>query len=197
MRSLPLAALALVCAVLGIQVAAGGGSFEPLHPADPCAARKVTSQADGIDGLTERLVLLGIDAAACRLHVTRETLTLDLADPASRTDAQVGALHDGLRSAVRRMKADGTLPPASDLVDEALDAMDLNRLLKAAIRALPDSVVNAALKTDDILLRTVDNLDLRDLLAHLDDPDDLQREIERAVTPAVRDSLEARILGLV
>ena len=28
----------------------------------------VTSQADGIDGLTERLVLLGIDGAACRLR---------------------------------------------------------------------------------------------------------------------------------
>ena len=60
--------------VLGVQLAHGGGEFEPLRPADPCAARTVTSQADGIDGLSERLVLLGLDGAACRLHVSREAL---------------------------------------------------------------------------------------------------------------------------
>ena len=76
---LPVAALVLVACVLGIQVANGGGSFVPLQPADPCVARDVASQADGIDGLTERLVLLGLDGAACQLGVSREALTLELA----------------------------------------------------------------------------------------------------------------------
>jgi hypothetical protein len=194
---LPAVALALASAVLGVQLANGGGTFEPLHPADPCVARAVTSRADGIDGLTERLVLLGIDGAACRLHVSREALTLELAQTSNPTDAEVDALHEGLLSAVRRMKDDGTLPPASELVDEALDSTDLNGFLKAAIRALPDSVVDAALKTDDVLTRTIDDLDLRTLLANLDSQHTLDQQIDAAVTRAVKESLVARLRNLV
>lgn len=194
---LPALAIVLVSAVLGVQVAYGGGSFEPLEPADPCAARTVTSRADGIDGLTERLVLLGIDGAACRLGVSREALTLELAQPGTRTDAEIAALHDGLLDAVRRMEEDGTLPPASDLVDDALDNADLNPLLEAAIRALPDSVVDAALKTDDILTRAIDDIDLPTLLANLDDRETLDHQVEAAVTQAVEESLAARLEGLL
>jgi hypothetical protein len=85
MVGLPVVALVLVCGVLGVQVAHGGGEFEPLQPADPCVARTVTSQAEGLDGLTERLVLIGIDEAACTLGVSREALTLELAQPGPRT----------------------------------------------------------------------------------------------------------------
>ena len=74
---------------------------------------------------------------------------------------------------------------------------DLNRFLKAAIRALPDSVVNAALKTDDVLLRTVDDLDLRELLGNLEDQGDLNAQLETAVTQAVKDSLADRVRDLV
>ena len=95
------------------------------------------------------------------------------------------------------MKADGSLPPASDLVDEALDNTDLNGFLKAAIRALPDSVIDAALKTDDVLTRTIDDLDLRTLLANLDDQHDLNQQINAAVTQAVKDSLVARLRDLL
>ena len=194
--ALPALALVLVAAVLGVQLVQGGGRFEPLRPADPCVARDVTSQVDGIEGLTERLVLLGVDAAACDLRVGREALTLELAQR-EPTDAQVEALHDGLIAAVGRMRDDGTLPPASALVDEALDSADLNGLLEAAIRALPDAVVDAALKTDDVLVRAVDGLDLRELLASLDDTDDLNRQLEAAITRAVQDSLEARVRDLI
>jgi hypothetical protein len=194
---LPAVALALVGGVLGVQVAHGGGEFEPLHPADPCVARKVTSQAEGIDALTERLVLLGIDGAACRLHVSREAFTLQLAQTTDPTDAEVDALHDGLLDAVRRMKADGSLPPASDLVDEAMDNADLNRFLEAAIKALPDSVINAAVKMDDVLTRTIDGLDLRSILANLDDQEDLTRQMNAAVNEAVKDSVIARLKGLL
>jgi len=194
---LPALALALVGGVLGIQLANGGGSFEPLEAADPCVERTVTSVSDGIDGLTERLVLLGIDGAACRLNVSREALTLELAQTENPTDAQVEALHDGLLSAVDRMQDDGSLPPASELVDEALDSADLNGFLETLIRALPDSVVDAALKTDDVLTRAIDMLDLRTLLANVDDQDDLNAQVEAAVTQAVKDSLTARLQDLV
>jgi hypothetical protein len=197
MVALPAVALALVGGVLGVQVAHGGGDFEPLHSADPCIARHVTSQAEGIDALTERLVLLGIDGAACRLHVSREAFTLELAQPGPRTDAQVDALRAGLLGAVRRMKDDGSLPPASDLVDEAMDNADLNRFLEIAIRALPDAVIDAAVKMDDVLTRTINDLDLRSMLADLDDEQDLNRQLNDAVNRAVKDSIVARLKGLL
>ena len=194
---LPSLAVVLVSGVLGIQLAHGGGSFEPLRPADPCAVRDVTSQAGGIEGLTERLVLLGLDGAACRLHVSREALTLELAQAGTPSDAEIVALHAGLLDAVRRMKDAGTLPPASALVDEALDSADLNDFVRAAIRALPDSVIDAALKTDDVLTRTIDNLDLRALLADVDDRQSLDQQLDAAVTQAVRDSLTGRLRDLL
>ncbi len=177
--SLPAAALVLVGSVLGVQVAYGGGSFEPLQPADPCATRTVTSQSDGIDGLTERLVLIGLDNAACTLGVSREALTLELAQTGNPTDAQVEALHQGLLDAVDQMAADGTLPPASDLVDEALESADLPDFVKTIIRALPDSVIDAALKTDDVLTRSIDDLDIRTLLTE-------HRRPGRAEPPGLR-----------
>ena len=194
---LPALALVLVGGVLGIQLANGGGSFEPLKAADPCVARTVTSVSDGIDGLTERLVLLGIDGAACRLGISREALTLELAQTEDPSDAQIEALHEGLLSAVDRMQDDGSLPPASELVDEALESADLNDFVKTLIRALPDSVVDAALKTDDVLTRAIDELDLRTLLANVDDQDDLNEQVEAAVTEAVKDSLVARLQDLI
>jgi hypothetical protein len=194
--ALPALAVALVAGVLGIQLAYGGASYEPLRPADPCAERTVTSESEGIDALTERLVLIGIDEAACRLGVSREALTLELAQT-EPTDEQVDALHDGLLAAVDRMDADGTLPPASDLVDEALDNADLNGFLEAVIRALPASVVDAALKTDDVLSRAIDDLDLRALLDDVDDADALNKQVSAAVEQAVKDSLLARLRDLV
>lgn len=193
---MPAAALALVGGVLAVQLASGGGTFEPLRTADPCAARAVTSRADGIDGLTERLVLLGLDAAACRLRVSRESLTLELGRPGARSDAEVDALREGLLAAVRRLEDDGDLPPASELVDEALDEADLNGLLETAIRALPDAAVDAALTTDDVLVRAIEDLDVRALLENLDDSDELDAQLESAITQAVVDSLAARLRDL-
>jgi hypothetical protein len=191
-------AAALVCAVLGVQFASGGGDFTPTPAANPCVHRTVTPVSTGIEGLGENLVLLGLDGAACRLGVTREALVLQLArSNNSPTDAQIDALRAGLLDAVNRMKADGTLPPASELTDEALDNSNLNGFLKAAIRALPDSLINSALKTDDVLRRTINDLDLRALLANLDNPDDLTRQLNAAVTKAVKDSLIARLRSLL
>ncbi len=194
---LPVVAVVLVSGVIGVQVANGGGRYEPLRPPDACVERPVTSQVDGIDGLTERLVLIGVAGAACTLGISREQLTLDIARGDDPTGAQVEALRRGLLAAVRQMKADGSLPPASDLLDEALDSANLNGLLERAIRALPDSVVDGALKTDDVLVRAIDDLDVRALLSDLDDQDDLERQVTAAVTTAVEDSLKTRLRDLL
>lgn len=194
---LPLIALVLVAGVLGVQVANGGGAYEPLQPADACSEQVVTSQAEGIEGLTEQLVLLAVADAACALGVTREALTLELARSGAVTDAQVDALREGLRSAVAQLESDGALPLVSELVDEVLDSTDLNSVLDFAIRALPDSLVDGALKTDDVLLRAIDDLDLRALLSNLDDQGDLNRQVEAAVTQAVKDSLLDRVRDII
>lgn len=190
---LPIAALILVAGVIGVQLANGGGTYEPLRSADACAERTVTSQAEGINGLAERLVLLGIDGAACELGVSREALTLQIAQSGARGDTEVDALRAGLLNAVRQMKADGTLPQASELVDEALDSANLNGLLEKAIRVIPDSAINKVLKTDDVLTRAINDLDLPELLANLDNQDDLEKQIEIAVTGAVEESVKARL----
>lgn len=188
---------ALIGVVLGVQVVRGGGDFVPLSAVDPCSVRSVTSVSTGIDGLSERLVLLGLDRAACRLGVTREAFLLRLAQQREPTAAQVTAVRAGLNQAVDQLQKNGALPPASDLTDQALDRSNLNGLLKAAIRALPDSVIDNAVKTDDVLHRTIDNLDLRALLTNLSNPDLLTRQVDNAVTDAVKQSLEARLRGLL
>lgn len=195
--ALPALAAALAGAVIGVQVANGGGDFSPARAADPCAARYVTSASTGIEALGERLVLIGLDGAACRLGVSRESLVLQLAQPGERTEAQIEAMRAGLLEAVQRMQDDGALPASSSLVDEAVDESDLNALLKLGIRALPDSLIDGALKTDDVLRRAIEGLDLRRLLAELDDPDALTRQIDSAVTEAVKDSLVARLRDLL
>jgi len=195
--ALPVIGAALIGGVLAVQVARGGGEFVPLPPVNPCSVRSVTSVSTGLDGLSERLVLLGLDRAACRSGVTREAFLLRLAQQREPTAAQVSALRVGLNQAVDQMKRNGELPPASDLTDEALDRSNLNGLVKAAIRALPDSFINNAVKTDDVLHRTIDRLDLRALLTNLSNPDVLTEQVDNAVTDAVKQSLEARLRGLL
>ena len=195
--ALPAAAVVLVAVVLGIQLAYGGGSYEPLPAADPCVDRAVTSQSEGIDALAEQLVLVGVDAAACLLGVGREELVLDLAQDGEPSDEQIDALRSGLLSAVGELRDAGSLPPASELVDEAIEQADLSGWLKALIGAVPDSVVDAALTTDDVLVRAIGELDLRVLLENVDDQADLDAQIEAAVTEAVKDSLIARVRDLI
>jgi len=195
--ALPLTALALVAVVIGTQVAAGGGSFTPLRPTSPCQVRDVTSVSTGLDGITERVVLLGLDRAACRLGTTREALVLQLAQSGQHSDAEIAALRAGLLAAVDRMEADGTLPPASDLVDEAVSRSNLNGFLKVAITALPASVVNSALSTGEVLRGTINGLDLRAVLANLGNPDDLTQQINGAVTTAVEQALLAKLRSLL
>jgi hypothetical protein len=195
--ALPAIAALLVSGVLGVQLANGGGDFAPTRAADPCVHRTVTSVSTGIEGLGERLVLLGLDGAACRLGMTREALTLELAQSRTPTEDQVTALRGGLLEAVDRMKADGSLPPAAELTDEALDNSDVNIFIKTAIRALPDALINSALKTDDVLRRTIKGLDLRTVLTNLDDSAELTAQINAAVTKAVKASLVARLRDLL
>ena len=187
--ALPALAAVLVSGTLAVQLANGGGSYSPLRPASSCATRPVSSVASGIDGLTEQLVLVGLDAAACQLGVSREALTLELAQPGTHTDAQINALRAGLLTAVDTLKADGKLPRASQLTREAVDASNLSSFRKALIRAVPDALIDKTLTTDDVLRRTINDLDLRALLANLGNRQELNAQVDAAVTKAVMERL--------
>ena len=126
-------------AVLGVQVAAGGGRLRAraTRPIRASRARSRPSRAQ-LEPVAERIVLLGLDSAACRLGITRERLVLALADPHSLDPRAPAALKAGLLAAVDRLDREGRLPKVSQLLPEALDQTDLPGIVKTLIGAIPD-----------------------------------------------------------
>jgi hypothetical protein len=63
-------------ALVGVEL--GRGALDEPSPkiADPCQPRE--GRTGGIDATIQRIVLDGLDGAACRLHTTREELVLSL-----------------------------------------------------------------------------------------------------------------------
>jgi hypothetical protein len=188
--ALPLIAGLLVAAVLGVQVAAGGNDYVPRRPADPCAPRAVPPIPARLEPLAERIVLLGLDSAACRLGISRERLVLALADTRSLDPDAPAALKAGLRDAVDRLDREGRLPKVSQLLPEALNQVDLPRIVKTVISAIPDGLVDSALPTGPLLRRTVGELDVDRLVRELNDP----RQLESAVRSAILQAALHQIL---
>ncbi len=182
--ALPLIAVLLVGAVLGVQVAAGGGHYVPRQPADPCVPRPVPPVASRLQPLAERIVLLGLDGAACRLGISRERLVLALADTRSLDPRAPAALKAGLRDAVDRLDREGRLPKVSQLLPEALDQSDLPGIVKTLIKSIPAGAVDNALPTAPVLRRTIDELDVTRLLHELNDPSQLDPAIQSAILQA-------------
>jgi len=182
--ALPLIAVLLVGAVLGVQVAAGGGHYVPRRPADPCVPRPVPPIGARLEPLAEQIVLLGLDGAACRLGISRERLVLGLADLRSLDPRAPAALKAGLRDAVDRLDREGRLPKVSQLLPEALDQADLPGIAKTIIEAIPAGFVDNALPTAPVLRRTIDELDVTRLLHQLNDPSQLDSAIQSAILQA-------------
>jgi hypothetical protein len=182
--ALPLIAVVLVAAVLGVQVAAGGGHYVPLRPANPCTSRPVSPIPPRLEPLAEQIVLLGLDSAACRLGISRERLVLALADTRSLNPHESAALKAGLVSAIDRLENQGRLPKVSQLLPQALDQANLPGLVKTIIEAIPDPVVDTLLPTAPLLRQTVDGLDINRLLHELRDPHQLNSVLESAILQA-------------
>lgn len=188
--ALPLIAVLLVAAVLGVQIAAGGGNYVPRRPADPCAPRPIPPVQPQFEPLAAQIVLLGLDGAACRLGISRERLVLALADTQSLDPRTTAALKAGLRDAVDRLDHAGRLPKVSQLLPQALDQTSLPGIAKAIIRAIPAGVVDSALQTAPLLRGTIDNLNVAQLLHELNDPSRLRPALESAIL----DTAERQIL---
>jgi hypothetical protein len=191
--ALPLVAVLLVTAVLGAQVAAGGGDYVPRRPADPCIPRAIPRIPARLEPVTERIVLLGLDSAACRLHISRERLVLALADTRSLDPDAPASLKAGLRDAVDRLDRERRLPKVSQLLPEALGQADLPGIVKTVIGAIPDGTVDSALPTRPLLRRAVGELDVDRLVRELDDPDQLESAVRSAILQAARDQILDRL----
>jgi hypothetical protein len=63
-------------ALVGVELGKGALSEPAPKIADPCMPR--AGRTGGIDATLQRIVLDGLDGAACRLHTTREELVLSI-----------------------------------------------------------------------------------------------------------------------
>lgn len=191
--ALPLIAVVLVLAVLGVQVAAGGGRYVPLRPANSCAPAPVSPTPAQLQPLAEQIVLLGLDSAACRLGVSRERLVLTLAQTRSLNPRQSAALKAGLLDAVNRLDREGHLPKVSQLLPQALAQANLPGLVKTLIQAVPDSVIDNLLPTAPLLRQTVNELDVNRLLHELGDPGQLNSALQSAIEQAALRQILSRL----
>lgn len=112
-RSGAIVVLLLAAAVVLIVVELAATRSSP-RIADPCLARPAFS-GHGLDAVVQRVVLDGLDGAACRLGTSREQLVLSIAGDkelhVSATEAQTtAAVRAGVLRALNDASARGDVP---------------------------------------------------------------------------------------
>jgi hypothetical protein len=130
------AAIAVSAALVIAAIARGGLDRGEVHLANPCRPRAPLAAA-GTSGAIERVVLDGLDGAACRLRVSRERLVVGLAtdDDRRRLFGSGRVADDRVEQAVRA----GLRRAIDDAARRGqIDGLDL-RLLRAAADHLPIS----------------------------------------------------------
>jgi hypothetical protein len=132
--SLWILAALLVGAVALLGVELGKGALNEPSPrlADPCPPR--AGRSGGIDATIQRIVLDGLDGAACRLHTTREEFVLSLGGNAPRRwDGHTieVALRAGLLRSVDEAERRGDIPGfAASLLRRFVERAPLDRLIR-------------------------------------------------------------------
>ena len=126
-RGLAIAALVALfvgaAALIGLELAAGAVDAGGLAVHDPCASRPAYP-GQGLDATLQRIVLDGLDGAACELGATREELVLSLAPTASSETAPWD--DETVERAVRA----GLL----EAIDDAEERGSLNALVALGLR---------------------------------------------------------------
>jgi hypothetical protein len=122
-------------ALVGVELGKGALSAPPPKIADPCLPRD--GRAGGIDATLQRIVLDGLDGAACRLHTTREELVLSIGGGGvgvtRRWDEHTieVALRAGLLRAVDAAERRGDLPGfAADALRGVVERAPLDKLIR-------------------------------------------------------------------
>ena len=137
-----LAAAALL--LLAVELALGARDYGKVELGAPCQPNALF-EPGGLDGTVQRIVLRGLDGAACRLGTTRERLLLSLS-PASK--GRFGSWSDDeIEAAVR-----ASLVAAIDEADRRgdLNGVEARLLREVAERAPVDLVVGLASRIDDL-----------------------------------------------
>ena len=205
--ALPIAALVAVMAVLGLQLAFGGGDFVPAAQADPCSEPALPAASTDLDQVTQAIVVGGVQDAACGLGIPREELLLALpsasarAALAQRTGKSEGellaAVKQGMIDTTARLDRAGRLPKASALVKSNAADLGLTGLAAQAAEAVPADMIDQFLPTGAVVTRAIEGLDLAELLASTDDAADWEPAIRAAVREAAIAEVREQILDRV
>jgi hypothetical protein len=122
-----------------VELAKGGATAGAAKLADPCQAR-APFQGGGFDATVQRVVLDGVDGAACRLHTTREALVLSLgrATRAGVRDSDLqrteGAVRASLLRAIDEAERRGDIPGfLAPLLRRVVEKVPLDALIKGGI----------------------------------------------------------------
>jgi hypothetical protein len=129
-----LALLFVAAAVLvGVEFAMGAAHTGDVHLADPCKPREFRGD------VVQRIVLDGLDGAACRLHVSREELVLSLGSGSPfhrRWDKKTieVAVRAGLLRSVDEAERRGDIPPLlAEPVRKLIRTAPLDKLISGGI----------------------------------------------------------------
>ena len=130
--TLLVAAVAVVVAEVGKSATEG-----PVKIASPCKPRAPFA-GQGIDATIQRVVLDGLDGAACRLHTTREELVLSLrgGTGSRRWDQHTidTALRAGLLRAVDEADRRGDIPGfLVPVVRRVVETVPLDKLIEGGL----------------------------------------------------------------
>jgi hypothetical protein len=130
--------LAAAAILVVVEFGLGAAGYGSGKVADPCRPR--TFAGSGIDATVQRVVLDGLDGAACKLGTSREELVLSLGSggsfPPRRWDRPTieTALRAGLLGAVDRAEQRGDIPGfVVPLLRRAIRSAPLDELIRGAI----------------------------------------------------------------
>lgn len=161
----PLVAIAAAIGLIAVYLAFGGATYDPDTVADPCATRDaaVLAERELFDGIA----LSTLDGAACELQVSREELTLALADEGATeefaavygVDAQ--AVEDAVRAGLVRSVDDAIAAGEIDgieatLLREVAERLPVGPAIDGLQAASDDDTVQGLLE----LLGSAEGLDL-------------------------------------
>ena len=112
-------------ALIGVELASGAVQAGSLAVRNPCEPR-LAFPGDGIDAILQRIVLDGLDGAACELETTREDLVLSLAPGSgvSRIPWDDETIEQALRAGL------------VDAISDAEERGSLNAIVAFALREL-------------------------------------------------------------
>jgi hypothetical protein len=140
-----LAALGVAASVLiAVELANGALDYGELDVADPCEPRE-TFPGEGFEATVQRIVLDGLDGAACELNTTREELVLSV-------DPDLGRDVEWDRETLERAVRSGLLEAIDDAEErDSIGGLEA-RLLRAVVERAPlDWLIQGGSSLADLL----------------------------------------------